>query len=245
MLVATARLLAGFPRPAGPIQFPQGHIAMTTRLLALAALLSLAAHGTIASGQQTTDGQCNCPKCQAARQAAADNETMASQPAGMFSAEATGIFAPGFGTFFAPQKKTSEVQQAGHHHHAHAAPGYCPPGAGGGFAGGYAGPDAPYIRHPGPGHGSHGMTRPEVAAYGLGTFPNGSCYDHGHPGRPFDGGRYGYFGGAHRTPGYPHHHQHREYVGPQGPPTAQVAYPYYTTRGPRDFLLDNPPSIGR
>lgn len=28
-------------------------------------------------------------------------------------------------------------------------------------------------------------------------------------------------------------------------PTAQVAYPYYTVRGPRDFLLDNPPSIGR
>lgn len=30
----------------------------------------------------------------------------------------------------------------------------------------------------------------------------------------------------------------------QGPPSAQVAYPYYTTRGPRDFFLDNPPSIG-
>jgi hypothetical protein len=29
-----------------------------------------------------------------------------------------------------------------------------------------------------------------------------------------------------------------------GPPTATVAYPYYTHRGPRDFLLDNPPSIG-
>lgn len=28
-------------------------------------------------------------------------------------------------------------------------------------------------------------------------------------------------------------------------PTAQVAYPYYTTRGPRDFLMDNPPTIGR
>jgi hypothetical protein len=41
------------------------------------------------------------------------------------------------------------------------------------------------------------------------------------------------------------HHLSREYLGPQGPPTAQVAYPYYTTRGPRDFLLDNPPSIGR
>jgi hypothetical protein len=30
-----------------------------------------------------------------------------------------------------------------------------------------------------------------------------------------------------------------------GPPTGTVAYPYYTHRGPRDFLLDNPPSIGR
>ena len=29
-----------------------------------------------------------------------------------------------------------------------------------------------------------------------------------------------------------------------GPPQAQVAYPYYTHRGPRDFLNPNPPSIG-
>ncbi len=29
-----------------------------------------------------------------------------------------------------------------------------------------------------------------------------------------------------------------------GPPTGQVAYPYYTVRGPRDFLRNNPPSIG-
>lgn len=29
-----------------------------------------------------------------------------------------------------------------------------------------------------------------------------------------------------------------------GAPSAQVAYPYYTHRGPRDFLMDNPPSIG-
>gem|GEM_PF-1230789 len=28
------------------------------------------------------------------------------------------------------------------------------------------------------------------------------------------------------------------------PPTGQVAYPYYTVRGPRDFLRNNPPSIG-
>jgi hypothetical protein len=30
-----------------------------------------------------------------------------------------------------------------------------------------------------------------------------------------------------------------------GPPSAQVGYPYYTVRGPRDFLVDNPPTIGR
>ncbi|TWT74283.1 hypothetical protein [Allorhodopirellula solitaria] len=29
-----------------------------------------------------------------------------------------------------------------------------------------------------------------------------------------------------------------------GQPSAQVAYPYYTHRGPRDFLMANPPSIG-
>jgi hypothetical protein len=33
-------------------------------------------------------------------------------------------------------------------------------------------------------------------------------------------------------------------VGPAGPPTGAYAYPYYTLRGPRDFLTDNPPSIG-
>lgn len=30
----------------------------------------------------------------------------------------------------------------------------------------------------------------------------------------------------------------------QGPPVAQTAYPYYTTRGPRDFLMAKPPTIG-
>ena len=29
-----------------------------------------------------------------------------------------------------------------------------------------------------------------------------------------------------------------------GPPAAQVAYPYYTVRGPRDFLASNPAPIG-
>jgi hypothetical protein len=30
----------------------------------------------------------------------------------------------------------------------------------------------------------------------------------------------------------------------QGPPVGQVAYPYYTVRGPRDFLRNKPPTIG-
>jgi hypothetical protein len=29
-----------------------------------------------------------------------------------------------------------------------------------------------------------------------------------------------------------------------GPPVGAVTYPYYTIRGPRDFLAKNPPSIG-
>lgn len=29
-----------------------------------------------------------------------------------------------------------------------------------------------------------------------------------------------------------------------GPPAAAITYPYYTVRGPRDFLAKNPPSIG-
>jgi hypothetical protein len=33
-------------------------------------------------------------------------------------------------------------------------------------------------------------------------------------------------------------------TGPAGPPTGAVAYPYYTTRGPRDFLAKRPASIG-
>ena len=32
--------------------------------------------------------------------------------------------------------------------------------------------------------------------------------------------------------------------GPAGPPCAQVTYPYYTVRGPRDFLAAHPTPIG-
>jgi hypothetical protein len=38
-------------------------------------------------------------------------------------------------------------------------------------------------------------------------------------------------------------HQTPEF-GPAGPPSGANAYPYYTLRGPRDFLASDPPSIG-
>lgn len=40
------------------------------------------------------------------------------------------------------------------------------------------------------------------------------------------------------------HRHHAPEIGPPGPPTGTYAYPYYTLRGPRDFLASNPPSIG-
>ena len=36
----------------------------------------------------------------------------------------------------------------------------------------------------------------------------------------------------------------RQQTGPSGPQTATYGYPYYTVRGPRDFLLDSPPTTG-
>jgi len=52
----------------------------------------------------------------------------------------------------------------------------------------------------------------------------------------------------HPAQGHPHAYQRRnsggEYEFAAGPPTGAVSYPYYTTRGPRDFLARNPRSIG-
>lgn len=50
-------------------------------------------------------------------------------------------------------------------------------------------------------------------------------------------------GGLHGMGGGPGAHPWQD-GPPSGPPTAHVGYPYYTLRGPRDFLLNNPPSIG-
>jgi hypothetical protein len=48
-------------------------------------------------------------------------------------------------------------------------------------------------------------------------------------------------GAIHETQGWRHQPPQ---IGPPGPPTGTYAYPYYTLRGPRDFLADDPPSIG-
>lgn len=47
-----------------------------------------------------------------------------------------------------------------------------------------------------------------------------------------------------------HHAGPQSHTGPapgpaMGPAAPTYGYPYYTTRGPRDFLNPNPPSIGR
>jgi len=59
-------------------------------------------------------------------------------------------------------------------------------------------------------------------------------------------GRYGGLARHHLTPEEEAALEGSDYgaTGPAGPPTGAVAYPYYTTRGPRDFLAKCPPSIG-
>lgn len=54
------------------------------------------------------------------------------------------------------------------------------------------------------------------------------------------GGAYG-SGGPSRVP---YLHAIPPVEGGAGPQTASYSYPYYTLRAPRDFLLNNPPSIG-
>ncbi len=44
---------------------------------------------------------------------------------------------------------------------------------------------------------------------------------------------------------YINHYGYRNQEAGSGVQTAAVAYPYYTNRGPRDFLSNNPPTIGR
>jgi hypothetical protein len=74
---------------------------------------------------------------------------------------------------------------------------------------------------------------PYAGSYGAPYQPSYTG-GYGHGGHGQGGGRFGHF-----------HGNNNGFVPQQGPPAAQVGYPYYTTRGPRDFLMNNPPSIGR
>jgi hypothetical protein len=72
------------------------------------------------------------------------------------------------------------------------------------------------------------------------------CGRGGHGAHGAHAGGHGllHHGGAHND-GYPGPSQMTAADGNGGPATGAVTYPYYTTRGPRDFLMNNPPSIGR
>jgi hypothetical protein len=80
-----------------------------------------------------------------------------------------------------------------------------------------------------------------------GTCPPGACHDceSGVCKVPHTG-RYGGLAKHHLSPAERAAIAGSDYgaTQPAGPPTGAVAYPYYTTRGPRDFLAKKPPSIG-
>ena len=85
-----------------------------------------------------------------------------------------------------------------------------------------------------------------------GTCPPGACQSgncqecEGGACHPRHVGRYGGLAKHHLTPEEKAALASADYgaTQPAGPPTGAVAYPYYTTRGPRDFLATCPPSIG-
>jgi hypothetical protein len=115
-------------------------------------------------------------------------------------------------------------------------PNGCPCGYGqcGGCADGHCGVDAG--RGPNGGYAN--------GEYQNGDCPNGQCGGNG----PYAGGPYC---GRMRPPCSPvpdcyedHQAVASQLGGPAGPSCPQVTYPYYTVRGPRDFLAAHPPSIG-
>jgi hypothetical protein len=96
-----------------------------------------------------------------------------------------------------------------------------------------------------------------VAANGctaLGPCSNGKCAD-GSCG--IDGHAKGHLGSHHGSHAgavgtHPrlmalkrHMHGPGPHDGMYGPPSAAIAYPYYTTRAPRDYFEPNPATIGR
>jgi hypothetical protein len=85
----------------------------------------------------------------------------------------------------------------------------------------------------------------EEPAYAGGSFEHAS-YEPSCPNCQQCGGPCGHCGNCTPMPNCCDGHRAvaDQLGGPAGPPCGQVTYPYYTTRGPRDFLLNNPPRIG-
>ena len=117
--------------------------------------------------------------------------------------------------------------------------------------------DGPYARHAGGGACQDGAC--QDGACENGACQSGVCPTGGSKGGACQGegcedgachkrhvGRYGGLAKHHLSPEEKAALEASDYgaTGPAGPPTGAVAYPYYTTRGPRDFLAKCPPSIG-
>ncbi|MDZ4849077.1 MAG: hypothetical protein SGI77_07265 [Pirellulaceae bacterium] len=80
-----------------------------------------------------------------------------------------------------------------------------------------------------------------IASTGCNLIGNrcGTC----HPGcRP---GPIGWQRGGTDYQTHINHYAYRNQQAGSGTQAAATAYPYYTNRGPRDFLVNNPPTIGR
>lgn len=91
--------------------------------------------------------------------------------------------------------------------------------AGQGYAGqGYAGQGYAGQGYGGQGYAGQGYCQPGYGGQGYGGQPIGG------QGRPLCANKY--------------------VPGNSGPPTGAVTYPYYTTRGPRDYFASNPNSVG-
>ncbi len=91
---------------------------------------------------------------------------------------------------------------------------------------------------------SHGWGHTQHGHHGYGYPHYYGHLHHGHHGHHGHGGHIGH-GDYWRAPydlgAVPYYPSPAYNPGPLSP---TVTYPYYTTRGPRDFLMANPPTIG-
>ena len=107
--------------------------------------------------------------------------------------------------------------------------------------------DGPYAHHARHIEGGYEEGCPPGGPCEDGVCPTGACQEceNGMCQVPHNG-RYGGLAKHHLSPAERAMIAGSDYgaTQPAGPPTGAVAYPYYTTRGPRDFLAKKPPSIG-